>query len=115
MRASPVLMVSGAALIASSLWFGASWIDLTSSDQTCESVFHPAHWLGSTAPAGCHNVMTLRAVITGSLLVLALAFVVKALHREAISRRWTAIAVVAMVGSAVVLVINEAVRSMGAL
>ena len=104
-------------LIASSLWFGASWIDLphASSDQTCGSVFHPTQWLGSTAPPGCHNVMTFRALVTGSMLILAVAFIAKVLNRQAISRRWIAAAVVALVGSAVVLVINEAVRPMGAL
>ncbi len=110
-----MLIVTGAVLIASSLWVGASWIDLTSTDQTCESVFRPTGWLGSTAPAGCHNVMTLRAVLTGSMLVLALVFIAKALRRRAISRRWVTAGVVAIVGSAVVLVINEAVRSAGGL
>ena len=112
-----VLVVSGIALIGSALWFGASWIDdpRPSSDQTCGSVFHRTLWLGSMAPAGCHNVMTFRAVVTGSMLVLAIAFIARAIHRQAISGRWIAAAVVALVGSGVVLVINEAVRPMGAL
>ena len=112
-----LLLLSGAVLIASSLWFGASWIDdpTPSSDQTCGSVFHPTIWLGSMAPPGCHNVMTFRAVVTGLMLVLAVVFIAKAVHRQGISRRWIVAAVVALVGSAVVLVINEAVRPMGAL
>ncbi len=66
------------------------------------------------APPGCHNVMTFRAVVTGFMLVLAVAFIAKAVHRQRMSRRWIVAAAVALVGSAVVLVINEAVRPMGA-
>ena len=115
-RGRLLLILSGVVLIGSALWFGASWIDdpTPSSDQTCGSVFHPTLWLGSTAPPGCHDVMTLRSVVTGSMLVLAVVFIARALYRRAMSRRWIVAAVVALVGSAVVLVINEAVRPMGA-
>ena len=112
-----LMVLSGAVLIASAVWFGAGWIDdpSPSSDQTCGSVFHPSLWLGRTAPPACHNVMTLRAVVTGSMLVLAFALVGRALHRHELSHRWIAVALVALVGAVVVSVINEAVRPMGAL
>ena len=109
-----LLLVSGVVLVASAAWFGASWIDTSRGDQTCGSVLRPALWLGAGAPA-CRNVMTVRAVVAGCMLGLAVALFVRSGRRRPIGRGWLAAAVVGLVGSGAVLLVNESVRSMGAL
>ncbi len=113
-RGRSLLLVSGVVLVASALWFGASWIDAGSGDQTCGSVLRPAPWLGA-ASSSCQGVMVGRAVLMGCMVVLAAALLAKACRRSVIGRGWLAAAVLGLVGSGVVLVVNESVRSMGAL
>ncbi len=108
-------MVGGLLLVGAAVWFATSWID-TGGDATCGSVVRSSIWLDQYAGSGCARVMSIRAFVAAATFLSGVALVVAALARwpRVLARAWPILA--ASVGVCVVLlVVNEIVRSGGAL
>jgi hypothetical protein len=107
-----VMGLSGAAVIAASLFFASSYID--TGDSTCGSVLRPTNWLDNPPPA-CTPVMPIRALLTIAALVIGFALLVQAVRRRPVGPRWPYVALICVCGVIIMLLINEVVRSGGAL
>jgi hypothetical protein len=109
------LAVASLILLGTSAWFAASWID-TGDDSTCGAVIHPDIWLDDSTPSSCEGVMTIRATIGAATIAAGGALLYLAFRRRPVTPALAVTAMtVAVVASAAILVINELVRSDGAL
>ena len=109
------LAVAAASWALVSAWFAASWID-TGYDSTCGSAFRPSIWLGAYVRDRCEPVMWTRVAIAGVLAIVAVLLFVGAARswRGLLSRAWAILAATIGLG-ALIIVLNEAVRSGGIL
>lgn len=116
MPAHGALGVAGLLLIVTAAWFAASWID-TSYDSSCGAVNYPSMWLGDDAPDACRTTMAIRWSIslTVGLVGVFLAYFAAISAPPFVRRNAGRILVVAIATSALLLLVNESVRSDGAL
>lgn len=115
-RSRGVLALAGILLLVTSGWFATSWID-AEYDATCGALIYPSMWLDSAAPPECRSTMAVRWGITVVLSVVGAGFLLVALTggSRLPARSSKVILAMAVPTSVVVLLINEAVRSHGAL
>ena len=105
------LGVAALILVGTAALFAASWIDSRTYDITCGSVTRPRMWFGNHS---CQRVMTFRGAVSAVLVVGGVAFGCVALLRRRVTAGFaTKVLIAVIVTCAVILVINEAVRSGG--
>jgi hypothetical protein len=109
------LALAAVSLASVSAWFAASWID-TAYDSTCGSAFTPSIWLGASVRDRCEPVMGSRVAIAAVLAIAAVILLVGAARswRGLLNRAWAILAACIGLG-AVIVTVNEAVRSGGML
>ena len=110
------MTVAGLLVVASAVWFASSWID-TGSDSTCGSVLRPSVWLDDSAAGSYRTVMPLRlgVAVASGLTGLAMIYAATTGGRIVSTRAAVAVGVITCVAVSVMLLVNEAVRSDGAL
>lgn len=107
------LAIAALLLVGTGAWFAASWID-TGGDATCGAVIHPSLWLDDRN--SCRGVMALRGTISAATIAAGGVLLYIASGRRALRAAWAAaILSVAAGTSAALLLINELVRSGGAI
>ncbi|HEX4868353.1 MAG TPA: hypothetical protein VFV32_12130 [Acidimicrobiales bacterium] len=112
-----MFVLTGLLLLATALWFAASWVDTAGGDSTCGSVLRPTLWSGETAPNSCSPVMPVRAAIAAATAAAGLVSGWIGVSRRRIVSSNAAMLVLAtaIVGATILLVVNEMVRSDGGL
>lgn len=110
------LAIAGLLLIGAGVWFATSWID-TSSDSTCGAVIYPSMWLDDAAPSECRTTMAIRWGISATVGIIGagLLYIAAVARRPIAPARAATILAAAVATSTALLLINEAVRSDGAL
>ena len=109
------IAVAGLILLGTAAWFAGSWID-TGVDSTCGAVVHPSMWLGAGTPKNCGAVMSIRTAITVATAGIGGLLLYTAARKRVIASAAAASILAVTAASAVtMLVVNEAVRSGGAL
>lgn len=109
------LVLAAVSLASVSAWFAASWID-AGYDSTCGSAVRPNIWLGAYLRDQCEPVMWTRVAISAALATAALVLLVGTARswRGLLNRAWMIL--VGTIGlSALIVVVNEVVRSGGML
>lgn len=107
---------AGLILLGTAAWFATSWID-AGEDSTCGAVVHPTLWLSDDAPKTCGSVMAVRTAIAAATVGFA-ALLLGMAATSNVPRSITTTRVILVVSGAAaltMLVVNEAVRSGGAL
>ena len=113
--ARAALGLAAVVLAAAGVWFAASWID-TGGDDTCGAVIYPGMWLDDSVRGSCQGVMALRAGISVVAVATAGSVGYLGARRRTITRAAaSAIFLSALAASVIMTLINEAVRSDGAL
>ena len=102
------LVTASIVCLGSAVWFASSWLDRSDADMTCGSVWRTDLWVHVP---GCTAPMTVRLVVALALAALALAGLLLAAIRP--PRRAQMVSAVIVIVAAVVLVVNEFVRSDG--
>lgn len=103
------LVCFGVVVALAALGFAASYVD-RGYDQTCGSLLEPVDIYGT-----CQSVLHVRAAIAFVMVGLACLLIIRGCLGRPIGRGWLVLAGVSLAGSAVVLIVNEAVRSGGLL
>lgn len=110
------LCLTGLFALTAAAWFAASFVDAP-PDSTCGALIYPSMWLKGYPPAGCRAVMAIRAIVAAASATAGVALVgIGAKSRPLMARK--AVSAALMItggGAALMLLINEAVRSDGAL
>lgn len=109
------LAIAALLLFGTGTWFAASWIDAEQYDSTCGAAIHPQVWLDDSAPNSCQGVMAIRATIAAATIAAGGVLLYIAIRRRVTPALAVTVLTIAAVASAIILVINEIVRSDGAL
>ncbi len=109
-RARTSLVAAGLVDLGAAVWFASSWLDRSDADVTCGSLWRSDLWLHVH---GCTGSMTWRLVTALVLALLGCAGILLAIIHP--PRRALMISGALTIVAALVLVVNEYVRSGGSL
>ena len=114
-QSSAVLLGAGLLVVAAGVWFAVSWVD-TGNDSTCSAVVYPDVWISGGLAGRCRGVMLLRSGVVALLLVSGLVLAWLGLRERTLTAGAAIkVGIVSLMTVAVILAINEVVRSGGAL
>lgn len=110
------LGAAGLLLIGTAVWFATSWID-SSYDSSCGAVSYPSVWLGDAAPNACRTTMAIRwsVSVTVGVVGTVLGYFAATSSPPIVRRNAGRILAGAIATSTLLLLVNESVRSDGAL
>jgi hypothetical protein len=114
-RERVVLLAAGVLAAAAGVWFAVSWVD-TGYDSTCSAVVYRDVWISGRLAGRCRGVMLLRSGVVAFLLVGGLVLTWLGVRDRALTAGAVIkVGIVSLMTVALILVINEVVRSGGAL